>query len=76
MSLPLPLRPLGLLRRGARALEVESLVHARRNALIAATAAAQRRADLDDAEEFLAARSALADGESPADEPAREMHVR
>jgi hypothetical protein len=76
MSLPLPLRPLELLRRGARALEVESLVHARRNALIAATSLAQRRADLNDVEEFLAARSALADGESAAVEPASEMHVR
>jgi hypothetical protein len=76
MSLPLPLHPLDLLRRGARALEAESLVHARRNALIAATALAQRRAELNDAEEFLAARSARAGREYPADEQASEMPFR
>jgi hypothetical protein len=74
MSLPLPLRPLDLLRRGARALEAESLVHARRNALIAATGLARRRAQLNDAEEFLAARFARPGRE--ADEPASEMHIR
>jgi hypothetical protein len=76
MSLPLPLRPLELLRRGARALEAESLVHARRNTQIAASALAQRRAELNDAEELLAARSARAGREYPADDLASEMHVR
>jgi hypothetical protein len=35
---------------------VESQLQARRNAMVAATALAQRRAELDEVEEFLAAR--------------------
>lgn len=39
----------------ARRWPAESQLHARRNALVASTALAQRRAELDDVEEFLAA---------------------
>ena len=46
------LRPLGVLVRWP----VQSQLHARRNAMIASTALAQRRAELEDVEEFLAAR--------------------
>ena len=40
----------------ARRWPVESQLGARRNAMIASTALAQRRAELDEVEEFLAAR--------------------
>lgn len=45
---------------------VQSQQRSRRNAMIASTALAQRRAELDDVEEFLAAR-----GRSPAPEAAQ-----
>jgi hypothetical protein len=45
---------------------VESQQRARRNALVASTALAQRRAELDDVEEFLAAV-----GEAPVPEAAQ-----
>lgn len=45
-------RTVGAVRRWP----VETQLRARRNAMIASTALAQRRAELDDVEEFLAAR--------------------
>lgn len=48
-----------VLRRSVGAVRswpVESQLGARRNAMIASTALAQRRAELDDVEEYLAAR--------------------
>ena len=45
-------RPWGAVRRWP----VESQLRARRNAMIASTALAQRRAELEDVEEYLAAR--------------------
>ncbi len=44
-------RPLDAVRRWP----VESQQHSRRNAMVASTALAQRRAELDEVEEFLAA---------------------
>ena len=49
-----------LLRRSVDAVRrwpVESQLQARRNAMIASTALAQRRAELDEVEEYLAARA-------------------
>jgi len=52
---PVPVHPpLQLMRRVIQNLEVESQLRARRNALIACTALAQRRAELTEVEEFLA----------------------
>jgi len=62
---PVPLHPpLELMRRVIQNLEVASQLRARRNALIACTALAQRRAELTEVEEFLA-RLTPANGESP-----------
>lgn len=47
----------GPLVEAARRWPVESQLGSRRNAMIAATALAQRRAELDEVEEFLAARA-------------------
>jgi hypothetical protein len=49
------LHVLGPLVDAVRRWPVESQLQARRNAMIAATALAQRRAELDEVEEFLAA---------------------
>ncbi len=57
-SLQMSLAPyaVGRLVDPVRRWPVESQQRARRNAMIASTALAQRRAELDDVEEFLAAR--------------------
>ena len=54
-SLP-ALAPRAILRSVVR-WPVESQLHARRNAMVAATALAARRQELDEVEEFLAARA-------------------
>jgi hypothetical protein len=67
--MPLPLVPLQLLEPVRRVIEqvaVESQLRARRNALIACTALAQRRAERIEVEEFLAARAAPPQVESAA----------
>jgi hypothetical protein len=48
-------RPIARLVDTARQWPVESQQRSRRNAMIASTALAQRRAELDDVDEFLAA---------------------
>ena len=60
LTLLLPLRTFDYPVRRARKLDVGLQVRARRNALIASTALAQRRAELNEVEEVLAARSATA----------------
>jgi len=63
---PVPLHPpLQLMRRVIQNLEVESQLRARRNALIACTALAQRRAELTEVEEFLARRTPASGGSHP-----------
>lgn len=49
-------RAVRLLADPVRRWPVESQLRARRNAMVASTALAQRRAELDEVEEFLAAR--------------------
>jgi hypothetical protein len=49
-------RPLGGIVDAVRRWPEESQLAARRNAMVASTALAQRRAELDEVEEFLAAR--------------------
>lgn len=49
--------PVGRAVGVVRGWPVESQQRSRRNAMIASTALAQRRAELDDVEEYLAARS-------------------
>ncbi|WP_395657506.1 hypothetical protein [Nocardioides sp.] len=56
-------RPIGAVRRWP----VESQQRSRRNAMVASTALAQRRAELDEVEEFLAAL-----GRAPAPEAAAQ----
>ena len=51
-------RAVRLLASPVRRWPVESQLRSRRNAMVASTALAQRRAELDDVEEFLAALSA------------------
>jgi hypothetical protein len=74
--LPVPLHPpLELMRRVIQNLEVESQLRARRNALIACTALAQRRAELTEVEESLA-RLTPANREShPSFDPAERINV-
>jgi hypothetical protein len=60
-------QPAGRLVGAVRSWPVESQQRARRNALVASTALAQRRAELDEVEEFLAALG----GGSAAEEAAR-----
>jgi hypothetical protein len=75
MRLPLvPLHALELMRRVIQNLEVESQLRARRNALIACTALAQRRAELTEVEEFFA-RLTPANAQSPPVVPVRRMNV-
>lgn len=55
------LTPLSLLRRAERRLDqwsVESQLRARRNAMVASTALAQRRAEREEVEDFFAALDA------------------
>lgn len=74
MRLPrVPLHALDLTRRVAQNLAVESQLRARRNALVACTALAQRRAERIEVEEFLATRSAPAPAESHVVQPAIRM---
>jgi hypothetical protein len=72
---PVPLHALELIRRVMQNLEVESQLRARRNALIASTALAQRRAELNELEELLAG-SAPATGDLPPVDPASRIHAR
>jgi hypothetical protein len=58
-------RPIGHAVDAVRRWPVESQQRSRRNAMIASTALAQRRAELNDVEDFLAAR-----GRAPAPEVA------
>ena len=60
-------RPLGRAVDAVRRWPVESQQRSRRNAMIASTALAQRRAELNDVEDFLAAA-----GPSPAPEVAAQ----
>jgi hypothetical protein len=53
---PRVVRPFGHAVGAVRRWPVESQQLSRRNAMIASTALAQRRAELDDVEDFLAAR--------------------
>lgn len=70
-----PMHALELLRHVVQNLDVESQVRARRNALIACTALAQRRAEWNEVEEFLA-RSAPANPESMPVDSATRMDAR
>ena len=65
----MPVAPpaLGRLVDTARRWPVESQLRARRNAMIASTALAQRRAELDDVEEFLAGLGRAAAAEEAAE---------
>ena len=61
-------RPVGRAVAAVRQWPVESQQRSRRNAMIASTALAQRRAELDDVEDFLAAldlQSALGQVSTP-----------
>jgi hypothetical protein len=60
-------RPIGHALGAVRRWPVESQQHSRRNAMVASTALAQRRAELADVEEFLAAA-----GRPPASEAAAQ----
>ncbi len=60
-------RPIGQAVDAVRRWPVESQQRSRRNAMIASTALAQRRAELNDVEDFLAAR-----GRVPAPEVAAQ----